>query len=244
MIKRILNAFGIFTLFLLAMPSLALAAGADAPQIKKTVYVNEGDEPSILVEYADEDGKTWIELYLVEGPIGEGDDTGDLGRIEDSDGNIYRLVGIQTIDPSNSSQLYKNDDGNWVVDTKVYLAGAPKPEEGRELGVIIETGSEAENMTMSPLVQVTVPAEGESAEFAVGVDGDIAQDDAVPADTEPVPEPESEPEPEPVEQPVISPAPNQPEQTEQAGGIPGAAIVGGIVVIAGLAAFFALRRKK
>jgi len=100
---------------LLKANGLTLApAGNEKPEPEKVTCFNDGDAPTLQVEYEDADGKTWVELYLVS-EAQEGDPKGKLGVIE-VDGKPYHVRGIMTVDPSNPARFYKDPEtGRYVA---------------------------------------------------------------------------------------------------------------------------------
>jgi hypothetical protein len=143
------------------LPLSTVAEERSAAQIKSATYINEGDEPTLQVEYDDADGNTWIELYLIGSEVKEGDPKGALGTVE-VDGKTYHLIGIQTIDSSNAEKYYKNPAGRWVIKDTLYLAGETKPAAGTKVAVVIETGDSDKTLKMSDKLEITVPENGKS----------------------------------------------------------------------------------
>lgn len=155
----------IAALLLAALLPAALAAES-VPAVKSVVYDNTaGDEPSVTVRYADEAGKKWIEVYGLR-PLRDGETEGPMGNVE-ANGKTWAVVAIMTIDPNDPNAFHPDGEGAYVVKTKLYTTGAEnKPQPGEEILITVETGADGSDMTLAEGLNITVPAEGGSAEAA------------------------------------------------------------------------------
>ena len=84
---------------------------------------SEDRTPMACIEYLDPTFSTWIEVYLLK----KGEVTPNMGTTEIG-GELYSIVGIQTID-ANNPQVYRLlKSGVTILETDLYLGNCSMPE--------------------------------------------------------------------------------------------------------------------
>ena len=120
-------------------------------------YLNQGAGATVSLEYSDPEGRTWIEVYLLKA----GEAEPNMGTLE-RDGNIYSVVGIQTINPDDPNMYAVGADGRTVLNTDLYFGDCPPPAEGEELFLTVGLTDDSGEEALGELIPITIPAEGES----------------------------------------------------------------------------------
>lgn len=124
--------------------------------MKEAGYFCQGSVPIVQIRYNDPEARTWIEVYMLK----KGETEPSMGTIEYG-GEIYSVVGIQTIDPNNPDQYKVLDDGDTFLDTDLYLGDCDTPQPGDEVYLTVGlTGDDGE--AIGELIPITVPEMNET----------------------------------------------------------------------------------
>ena len=158
-------------LMVLALCAGMICTGALAeyskPMPVRVYYFNDGEIPTLQVEYEDDTGNWEVAVYLLGAEAQTGDPKGPLGVIE-AGGKTYHVIGFKKIDTKNPNQFYLyGSDNELVAKSKLELASETKPAEGEQVGVVIETGADAGSLRKSNIVRFEVPEDGASKEIIV-----------------------------------------------------------------------------
>ena len=132
------------------------AAAPAAPAMKEASYFCQGFIPMVQIRYNNPEYRTWIEVYMLK----KGETEPNMGTVE-YEGEIYSVVGIQTIDPNDPDQYKVLEDGDTFLDTDIYLGNCSTPQPGDEVFLTVGlTGSDGE--AIGELIPITVPEMNET----------------------------------------------------------------------------------
>nr|MCR5503312.1 hypothetical protein [Lachnospiraceae bacterium] len=155
-------------------------AAAKKPVIKSAEFYHKEDGTyEVQIEYEGNEGDYNVELYNVK-PAREGDPKTELG-LTFVDGKPYHIIGLMTIDHTNSEKYYKNDKGRWVIkDVLYYVNDSDKPTPGTTTQFTVGTIGPNNNseLTADP-ISIKVPEKGKKTTAKPG------SSDPGPVDTTP-----------------------------------------------------------
>ena len=127
------------------------------PVMKEASYFCQGSVPMVQMQYADPENRTWIEVYMLK----KGEAVPNMGTVE-YNGEVYSVVGIQTIDPNDPDQYRLLEDGTTFLNTDLYLGDCGTPQPGEEVFLTVGL-TNGDGEAIGELIPITVPEMNETA---------------------------------------------------------------------------------
>lgn len=127
-----------------------------APAMKEASYFCQGSIPMAQIRYNDPEYRTWIEVYMLK----KGEVEPSMGTVEYK-GEIYSVVGIQTINPNDPDQYKVLEDGDTFLNTDIYLGNCSTPQPGDEVFLTVGLTSD-DGEAIGELIPITVPEMNET----------------------------------------------------------------------------------
>ena len=170
--KRTVSLILALILCLGALPLGALAMDI-SPVLREMYLFRKGAEMQFEMEYGFDSSFDFVELYMLGDKAKDGDLKGPLGLM-DIGGEIYHLLGIQTIDTNNKQAFHKDEKtGLWVARGALYLGDQNPPAPGTTVGIVVETGEYNGLMRKSEIIHMKTPADGKKTVYDDGEIGAI-----------------------------------------------------------------------
>lgn len=162
--KRTVSLILALILCLGALPLGALAMDM-SPALWEMYLYRKGAEMQFEMEYGFDSSFDFVELYMLGDKAKDGDLKGPLGLM-DIGGEIYHLLGIQTIDTNNKQAFHKDEKtGLWVARGALYLGDQAPPAPGTTVGIVVETGEYNGLMRKSEIIHMKTPADGKKTVY-------------------------------------------------------------------------------